>query len=151
WGNPIAGEYSGYGEVIIFIGVRPNELTNIYLPVNAHNIACFFASEDTLVTIDDEITQTINDGNYYQFTIPGTHKIVSDNNMIIQITHWNGIPEYQGIRFTGTIIPCIQTVNVNPTVTITPIEGGFPMTYIIIGAAAAVVAVIIVVIVMKRR
>ncbi|MEM2887872.1 MAG: hypothetical protein QXI71_03545 [Candidatus Bathyarchaeia archaeon] len=150
-GNPRAGEYSGYGEGITFIGVRPNEVTYIYLPVNAHNIAYFFASEDTFITIDDEITQKIGDNNYYQFAIPGTHKIVSDNKAIIQITHWNGNPEYQGIRFTGTIVPCVQTVNVNPTVTITPIEGGFPMTYIIMGAAAAVVAVIIVVIVMKKR
>jgi len=150
-GNPKAGEYSGYGEGIMFIGVRPNEVTYIYLPVNAHDIAYFFASEDTLVTIDDEITQTLGDEDYYQFTIPGTHKIVSDNNIIIQITHWNGNPENQGIRFTGTIIPCVQTVNVNPTVTITPVEGGFPMTYVIIGVAAAVVAVIIVVIVMKKR
>ncbi len=150
-GNPKVGEYSGYSEGVTFIGVRPEEETQIYLPVNAQNNVFFFASEDTQITIDDEITQTISADSYHLFTIPGTHKITSNKNIIVQITHWNGEPDYQGIWFTGAIIPCIQTVDVNPTVTLTSLEGGFPLMYIIIGAGTAAAAVIVAILVMRKR
>jgi len=150
-GNPTYGIYSGYSEGITFVGVRPTVETEIYLPVNAQNNVFFFASEDTQVSIDGEITQTISADSYHLFTLPGTHKITSNKNIIVEITHWNGEPDYQGILFTGAIIPCIQTVNTDPTVILTPIEEGFPIMYIIIGAGVAAVAVIVAVLVMRSR
>jgi len=150
-GNPKVDKYSGYEEGIMFIGVRPGEETEIYLPVYAQNNVFFFASDDTQITIDDEITQTVRNDSYYLSTIPGTHKITSNKNIVVEIIHWCGEPDYQGIWFTGTIIPCIETVANNPTVTITPLEGGFPTTYIIVGVSAAAAFAVVAVLVMRRR
>jgi hypothetical protein len=146
----VGGVLSGYGNGVMFIGIQPNKNTMIYLPVDAYVEAYFFASVDTQLIIDD-VTQTIHANSNFQYIQPGIHTVQSDKNVILQINFWPNEPEYQGLWYTGAIIPSIETVNINPIVTITPLSEGLPMMYIIIGAGAAAVAVIVVLLVMRRR
>jgi len=148
--SALGGPYTAYGEAVSFIGVRANEATELYLPVQSQIEVYFFANQETHVTIDDT-PHTIGANNYFVYTNPGNHMITSDKDIIVEINHWNGVPDFQGISFTGAIIPCIETVSTNPNVTITPIGEGFPMMYIIIGGGVAAVAVIIGLLVMRRR
>ena len=145
------GQYSGYGNGVMFIGIQPNEGTMFYLPINAHDEAYFFASESTQITIDGE-TQTIQADSPLLYTLLGTHTVLSDKNVVLQINFWSDEPDYQGLWFTGAAVPSIETVNDNPTVTITPLEGGgFPTTYIIIGGGAAAAVVVVVLVMMRKR
>jgi len=153
--RPIAGnkggEYSGYGNGVMFIGIQPNEDTMFYMPINAHDEAYFFVSEDTQLTIDGE-AHTVHADSPFVYTALGTHTVQSDGNVVLQINFWPDEPDYQGLWFTGTAVPSIETVSDNPTVTITPLEGGgFPTTYIIIGGGAAAAVVVVVVLVMMRK
>jgi len=149
-GGFYGGPYAGYGEAVSFIGVRANEATELYLPVESLVEVYFFANQQTQVIIDDT-TQTIDADNYFVYTIPGNHMIKSNKDIIVEINHWNGVPNFQGILFTGAIIPSIETVSINPTVTITHMGEGFPLMYIIIGSGVAAVAVIVGLLVMRRR
>jgi hypothetical protein len=133
----------------MFITIQPAEDTMIHLPTDAHIEAYFFASEATQLTIDGN-TQTIQANTGFLYTVLGTHTVSADHNVVLQVNFWPLEPEYQGIWFSGAAIPCIETVNDNPTVTLTPIEG-FPMMYVIVGAAVAAVAVIVGIFVMRRR
>ena len=148
--SALGGPYTAYGEAVSFIGVRANENTELYLPVASQVEVYFFANQETHVTIDDT-PHTIGANNYFVYTIPGNHMISSDKDIIVEINHWNGVPDYQGIQFTGAIIPCIETVSTNPDVTLTPIGEGFPIMYIAIGGGVAAVAVIVGLLVMRRR
>jgi len=143
------GTYASYATGVMFIGIQPNQDTMIHLPTEANIGAYFFASEATQLTIDGN-TQTLQANVGFLYTVPGTHKIQSNHNVIVQINFWPLVPENQGLWFDGAAIPCIETVNDNPTVTLTPI-GGFPMMYVIVGAAVAAVAVIVGLLVMRRR
>ncbi len=143
------GRYAGYGNGVMFITIQPSEDTLIHLPTDAHVEAYFFASGTTQLTIDGNV-QTLQANDPLLYTVPGIHTIQSDNNVIVQINFCPIEPEYQGLWFSGTAIPCIETVNDNPTVTLTPIEG-FPMMYVVAGVAVAAVAVIVGVFVLRRR
>lgn len=149
-GGAYGGPYTGYGSGVTFIGVRANEDTPVYLPVSAQVEVYFFANQLTHVTIDDS-THTINANDYFVFTIPGNHIINSDQDIIVEINHWNGVPDFQGISFTGTIIPAIELVSTDPDVTITPIGEGFPMMYVAIGGGAAAAVVVVVILVLRKR
>jgi hypothetical protein len=81
----------------------------------------------------------------------GTHTVNVDHSVVLQVNFWPLEPEYQGLWYTGAAIPCIETVNNNPTATITPIGEGFPMMYLIVGVGVAAVAVIIGIFIMRRR
>ena len=144
------GRYASYGQGVMFIGLQPNEDTILTLPTNAHVEAYFFAKDDTQLTIDGE-AQTIHANTPFLYTVLGVHTFRSDKNVILQINCWPFEPEYQGHWYNGAAIPCVETVNNNPTVTLTPLGEGFPMMYIIAGGGAAAAAVIVVVLVMKRR
>jgi len=143
------GTYAGYGEGVMFMTIQPSEDTIIHLPTQAHIEAYFFAKEATQLTIDGN-TQAIQAGTSFQYTVPGTHTISANNNVVLQINFWPLEPDYQGIWFNGAAIPCVETVNENPSVTLTPIEG-FPMMYVVAGVAVAAVAVIVGVFVLRRR
>jgi len=144
------GEFQGYGHGVMFMGIQPNQDTMIHLPVDANVEAYFFASEETQLTIDDN-TQTIHANTSFLYTVLGTHTVRSDHNVVLQINFWPLEPENQGLWYTGAVIPCIETVNNNPTVTITSIGGGFPIIYAVIGAGAAMVVVIVALLIMRRR
>jgi hypothetical protein len=142
----------GYGVGVTYMGVRPNEETLIYLSSNSSVEAYIFAHEDTLVNIDD-VSMNLKPDSFFLLTVPGTHKIMSDKNIVIQVIHWPLTPPIQGIASFGVAIPCIQTTNLTPDVSLTPmVTEGFTMTYVTIGiAAAVVVAAAAGFIIMKRR
>jgi len=146
----VGGEFSGYGNGVMFMGIQPNKETMIYLPAEAYAEAYFLTSAETQLTIDGE-AHTVQAGSSYLFTQPGTHTVQCNQNVVLQINFWPLEPEYQGLWFTGTAIPSIETVNNNPTVTITSLGEGFPMMYIIAGAGAAAVAVIVAVLLIMRK
>jgi hypothetical protein len=143
-------QYAGYVNGMMFITIQPNEDTMVQLPTEAYVKAYFFTSEETQLTLDT-LPLTIHANTPYEYTMPGTHVIRADHNVILQINFWPNEPENQGLWFRGTAIPCIETVNLNPDVTLTPLGGGFPMMYIMIGAAVAAVVVIAGFLVMRRR
>jgi hypothetical protein len=143
--NPV-----NYGAGVTFIGIRPNQVTMFYLPTEAYVEAYFFASEETQITIDT-LSWTIQADSPYLFTQLGPHRVRANKNVILQINFWSNEPAYQGLWFTGAAIPCIETVDGNPNVTLTPLGEGFPTTYLIISASVAAIAVIAVFLIMKRR
>ncbi len=114
--------------------------------------AYIFAYEDTVVNVDD-VSISLEPDSYFLLTVPGTHKIVSDRNIVIQVIHWPLNPPIQGIPSFGAVIPCIQTIHLATDVSLTPmgVEEGFSTTYIIIGAGVAVAAVALGFIMMRRR
>jgi hypothetical protein len=128
----------GYGAGVIFIGVKPNEYMPIYLPINSTCEAYIFAGGSARVEVDD--TAMIADADKpVLITQPGVHKIKSDSNIIIQVIHWPKIPENQGLEYPGTVVPCIETVDITHQVSLTPLTETFPITnIIIIGAVVAV-------------
>ncbi len=147
--NGSIGRANDYGIGVTFLSVRPNEDTPLYLPVDSQVEAYFFASDETQITIDD-LPFTLLADSYHLYSSPGTHIIRSDKNLIVQVNHWPLEPENQGLQFSGTIIPCINTVHLIPDVTFTPLSA-FPLTYIIIGGAVAAIAVVVVFLLRKKR
>jgi hypothetical protein len=135
---------------VTFIGVRPDETTPIYLPVESYVEVYIFAHEDSEVTVDG-ISRSIPADSYFLLTQPGTHTIRSSKNVVVQVLHWPFEPETQGLLFNGVLIPAVQTVGVVADVTLTPLGEGFPMMYVMIGAAVAVVAVVAVFVLRRGR
>jgi hypothetical protein len=144
------GKPANYGVGVTFMGIRPNQDSMIYLPVDANVEAYFFSSERTQLSIDNNI-QTIQADSSLLYTTPGTHVVRSNNNVILQINFWPFEPENQGLWYSATVIPSIETIDTNPTVKLTPIEESFPIMYIIIGAGAAAVLAVIGILLMRRR
>ena len=155
------GRESAYGAGIIYIGVRPNEDTLIYLPKNATCEAYIFTSEVANIKVD-EGPVTLQPDKPFLLTQPGLHKIKSDKNLIILLIHWPlefpwGYPEKtyppgpQGLDYPGTVIPCVELVHVSHEIQIMLLEqlGTFPVTSIII--AVVVVAIIAGVFILLRR
>ena len=144
------GMYASYGHGVLFVGIQPNEDTMIHMSTEAHIEAYFFANEETQLTIDGDI-RTVHASSPLSYNLPGTHTVQSDKNVVLQINFWPLEPDYQGLEYTGAIIPCVETVNVNPEVTLVPIGEGFPIMYVVAGIAVAAVAVIMGLFVMRRR
>ncbi|MBS7615118.1 hypothetical protein KEJ18_05245 [Candidatus Bathyarchaeota archaeon] len=138
------------GTGVMFIGIRPGQDTVFYLPTEAYVEAYFFATEETQVTIDD-FAETIRADTPFLFTQPGTHKVHSDGNLILQVNYWPNQPDYQGLWFTGATVPCIETINIDPDVKLTPFEEGFPTMYLIIGVGVAATTIIAFLLVMTKR
>lgn len=145
-----AGIYDAYGSAVAYIGVRPNEDTPIYLPQDSYIEAYIFAYENTEVTVGG-ITRNIGAGSYFLLTQPGTQIIKSNKEVVVQVLSWPFEPETQGVQYDGVQIPCIQTIDVVPDVTLTPLGGGFPMMYVMMGTAGAVAAVVAVFMLRRRR
>jgi hypothetical protein len=142
-----------YGAGLAYIGIKQNEKTLFFLPTNSTDEAYIFVNEQAIVTLDDSPV-TVEAGSYHLLTTtPGTHSIVSNKNVIVEVIHWPLNPPYQGLNFEGVEIPCVETIGIVPTVTLTPLGESFPMMYIIIGVGVAAVAVAVglVFFVMKRR
>ena len=143
----------GYGAGVTYMGVKPNEEALIYLSSNSSVEAYIFAYEDTIVNVDD-VSMSLEPDSYFLLDVPGTHKIVPNKNVIVQVIQWPLNPPIQGIQSFGVLIPCIQTIDLPTNVSLIPLaQEGFSSTYLIVGAGAAiaVVAVALVVIMMKRR
>jgi hypothetical protein len=139
----------GYGAGVTYFSVKANEEAMFFLPTNSSVEAYMFANEETTVTLDSW-PRTIRADSYYLLTMPGLHTISSNKDILVQVIHWPLNPPQQGIENFGVAIPCIQTVNTLPSVTLTPLGEAFPTLYIIIGAGAAV-AVLVGILIIKKR
>jgi hypothetical protein len=141
----------GYGAGVTYIGLKPNEEALICLPLKSRVEAYIFAYEDTLVKIDG-IAMPIKADSFFVLTLPGNRRIIPDKDVVIQVIHWPLIPPIQGIASFGVVVPCIQTVNVAPKVSLTQMsEEGFPTTYVIIGVAAVIAITASAFVAMRRR
>lgn len=145
----LGGIYTGYANGVMFIGIQPNQDTMVHLPTQAFIEAYFFVNDDTQLTIDG-LTQTVPANTYYMYSQPGTHLVRADHNVVLQANFWSNEPDYQGLEYVASIVPSIETVNLNPTVTLTPLEG-FPIMYAVVGVGVAAVAVVVGIFVMRRR
>jgi hypothetical protein len=132
-----------YGSGIAYIGIKPYEESVFFLPTNSTCEAYVFANERATVTLDDALV-TVEADSYYVLMAAGTHRIISDMNIVVEVTHWPLNPPYQGLNFEGVEIPCVQTVSVVPDVTLTPLGETLPFTYIVIAGAAGVAAAAII-------
>lgn len=144
------GTFDAYGSGVAFLGVKPYEATPFFLPEDSTVEAYIFASEDTDITLDG-FDWTIPAGTYYSLSLPGTHVLTANRNVVIETLNWPGTPPYQGLVYSGAQIPSVQTVDMTVDVTLTPLGEGFPIMYVIAGAAAAGVAVIVAVVFMRGR
>ena len=144
------GMYGAYGSGVAYIGVRSDEDTPFYLPVDSYVEAYIFASEDTNITVDGN-DWTIGADSYYLITQPGTHVLRANRKLVIEILNWPFEPEFQGLQFEGVQVPSVQTVDVVPNVTLVPLGESFPMMYVVLGVAAAAVSVIAASLFMKGR
>jgi len=141
---------NAYGAGVLYIGVKPDENTLIYLPKNSTCEAYVFVSEAATLEVDGSPVTLQPDG-YFFLTQPGLHTIRSNRNALVLIIHWPVHPEFQGIEYPGTLIPCTETVHISHVVTLTPISKPFPMMLVMAGATAAVVTIIIAVFLLLRR
>ena len=143
-------KYASYGHGVIFICIQPNEDTMVHFPTEAHIEAYFFAITATTITIDGD-TFTANANSPLSYITPGTHTVRSDQNVVLQMNFWPLDPDFQGLEYEGTIIPCIETVNDNPDVTLVPIGEGFPMMYVVAGIGVAAVGAVVGILAMRKR
>ncbi len=144
------GMYGAYGSGVGYIGVKPDEDTPFYLPVDSYVEAYIFASEETDITLDGN-DWTIGANSYYLITQPGTHVLRANMKLVIEILNWPFEPEFQGLQFEGVQVPSVQTVDVVPDVMLTPLGDSFPIMYVVIGVAAAAVSGIAAILFIKGR
>ncbi|MEM1557226.1 MAG: hypothetical protein QXT26_00575 [Thermoproteota archaeon] len=140
-----------YGAGLTYLGIRPNEETPFVLPTNSTIYAYLFSSDEANVYIDD-VGITIRPDEPFVINTPGPHTIRSNKNIVLLLLHYPSIPPYQGINGFGVPVPCVQTISVTPSITLSPIGGGgpsIPVSYII--AIVILVVIIVIVIVFLRR
>ncbi|RLI40669.1 hypothetical protein DRO64_08665 [Candidatus Bathyarchaeota archaeon] len=148
------GSYRGdrpkYGAGVTFMGVKPDEETIFFLPMNSTVQAYIFSSEDAQVDVDG-VPITIRADSFFLITSPGVHRVKSNKNLVIEVLHWPRFPLNQGIVSFCTVVPCIQTVSKSVNVRLTPLlKEGFPVSYLMI-AIGAIIACLITALLMKRR
>jgi len=150
--NASVGASNGvrYGVGVMFMGIQPEQDTLIYLPSEANVEVYFFANEEAELTVDG-FSQTVEPGQPTLYTLLGTHTVRADHNVVAQINFWPNQPGYQGLWFTGAAVPCVETVADAPTVTLTPLGGGFPTTYVVAGAGGAAIVAVFAVLALRRR
>ncbi|RJS93215.1 hypothetical protein CW705_01870 [Candidatus Bathyarchaeota archaeon] len=103
-----------YNGGVTFMGVKANEETSLFfIPSNSSIEAYVYASEDAIVKIDD-LTMSIKADSYLKIDVSGAHKILSNKNVVIQVTHWPKVPAIQGLKSFGAVVPCVQTVDYTP-------------------------------------
>jgi hypothetical protein len=127
-----------YATGVTYMGVKANQETVFFLPLEGTAEAYIFAYEDTYVEIDD-VPLTLKADHYYRVDRPGAHKIISGKNVVIQIIHDSfTIPESKGF---AVVIPSVETIDVASGVHLSPLITGDDTLYI----AAAVIFTLIVV------
>jgi hypothetical protein len=136
-----------------YLGIRPNEETPFVLPTNSTIYAYLFTGEDANVVVDD-IPMTIRPDEPWILSVPGSHTVRSNKNLILLLLHYPLIPPNQGINGFGVPVPCVQTVSVTPSVTLSPLAGeglAIPTNYIIIIVVLIVIVVVIIVLMRRRK
>lgn len=146
------GWYCGYPRSTMFYTLKPNEDLLVQFPSNASLEVYFYSKEDATVLIDDTMTIKVRADTPYLFTLPGIHKLRSDKELLVQVNSWPRYPEYQGLWFTGAVIPPLETASLKPQVEITVpgTGGGIPFTQVIIAVAAIAIAAGAVIALRKR-
>ena len=116
------------------------------MPINSTVELHIFASEDTIVKIDDVPFRVKADG-YFKQTMRVVHRITADKDIIVEMIHWPLIPKEQGIQHFGVAVPPIESISAMPHVELSPIvqvvQGqGSMLTYLEVGIAilASIVA-----------
>ncbi|MGC8831506.1 MAG: hypothetical protein ACP5PQ_02880 [Thermoproteota archaeon] len=144
---------TAYGIGFSYMGVRPNEVTPLVLPTNSTIYAYIFTDEEANVIVDD-VPLTIMPDEPFILSAPGLHTVYSNRNLILLLLHYPLIPEGQGINGFGVTIPCLETVNFNPAIILSPISGeGFnlPVNHVMMLVILVAIIIVIMVIVMLRR
>lgn len=140
-----------YGSGVAYMGVKANEETVFFLPLEGTAEAYIFAYEDAFVEIDD-VPMTLEADHYYRIIHPGTHRIVSDKKVVIQMMH-RSITIPRSAKSFAVVIPCIQTLDVESNVRLIPLTGGdYSLTYIMIGVVCTfIVAAGTAFVIVKRK
>jgi len=144
------GMYGAYGSGVAYIGVKPDEDTPFYLPVDSYVEAYIFTSEETDITLNGN-GWTIGANSHYLITQPGTHVLRANRKLVIEILNWPFEPEFQGLKFEGVQVPSVQTVDAVPDVRLTPLGESFPIMYVAVGVAAAAIGSIAVLLINRGR
>ncbi|MEM2941190.1 MAG: hypothetical protein QW304_06545 [Thermoproteota archaeon] len=144
---------TAYGIGFSYMGVRPSEVTPLVLPTNSTIYAYLFTDEEANVMVDD-IPMTIMPDEPFILSTPGLHTVYSNRNLILLLLHYPLIPEGQGINGFGVTIPCVETVNFNPAIILSPISEevlALPVNYVVMLVILMIIIVVIAVIVMLMR
>jgi len=112
-----------YGCGVTYIGVRRDEVIPVYMPINSTVELYIFASEDTIVKIDD-MQFRVKADDFIKQTMRGVHRITADNDIIVEMIHWPLIPKEQGIQHFGVAVPPIESVSATSYVKLSPIVQG---------------------------
>jgi len=111
-----------YGVGFSYMSIRPDEVTPFVLPVNSTVYAYVFTDKEANVILDD-VPMTIGPDEPFIISSSGLHTIYSNKNLILLLLHYPLIPEGQGINGFGVTIPCAETVNIKPIITLSPFSG----------------------------
>jgi len=144
---------TAYGIGFSYMGVRPNEVTPFVLPTNSTIYAYIFTDKEANVMVDD-VPMTVKPDEPFVISTPGLHTIYSNRNLILLLLHYPLTPEGQGINGFGVPVPCVETVNVNPGIILSPISGeGFtlPTNYIIMLAVIVTIMAVAILMMLRRR
>ena len=127
-----------YGTGVVYLPIKANQPTMVYVPINCTSESYIFAYKDTNVIVDG--LQIRLEADHYLPLQQGLHEIRSDADVLIQITHWPNIPAFQGLYDFSSIIPAVQMAGVKKNVKAVPLVGGGPSYTLYGGIAAAIVA-----------
>ncbi|MEM2941473.1 MAG: hypothetical protein QW304_07995 [Thermoproteota archaeon] len=152
-----AGMGISYGAGLTYLGIRPNEDTPFVLPTNSTIYAYLFTSEDANIVVDD-VPMTLRTDEPWVISTPGPHRVRSNKNLVLLLLHYPLIPPNQGIVFQslengfGVTVPCVQTVNVVPSVTLSPMApSGFMLPTNYTSIIIILIIVIAAIVVLRRR
>ncbi|MEM4570501.1 MAG: hypothetical protein QXE66_04250 [Desulfurococcaceae archaeon] len=145
------GRYCGYPRSTMFFTLRPNEDTIVQFPSNASLEVYFYAKEDTEVLVDDTIVIRLKADTPYLFTVPGIHKVRASKEVLVQVNSWPRHPPYQGLMFTGAVIPPLETASVKPEVEIEVPGTKAAFSPILIAGISAAAVVAAILLMLRRR
>lgn len=137
-----ANRENAYGAGIIIYGVPAGRKAAAYLPVNSTGEIIIYASEETVLTIDEITTVKLKPDELYVLTQPGLHSIFTDKNVIVQVNHWPKYPEFQGLWVSGTVVPAIETAGLINEIELKEITG-FTIDIGLIAALVVILGVVV--------
>ncbi|MEM1508441.1 MAG: hypothetical protein QXY49_05620 [Thermofilaceae archaeon] len=145
-----ANRENAYGAGIVIYSVPAGRKSAAYLPVNSTGEIIIYASEETILTIDEITTVKLKPDEFYVLTQPGLHSIFTDKNVIVQVNHWPKYPEFQGLWVSGTVIPAIETAGLVSEIELKEIAG-FAIDIELIAAVVAILGAIAGLLLIRRR
>jgi len=146
-----ANRENAYGAGVVFYTLPAGRKAVVYLPVNSTGEIVFFASDETILTIDDVTTIKLKPDEFYVLTQPGLHTVVADRDLAVQIIHWPKYPEYQGLWVSGTVLPAVETAGLAKEVELKEVAGFAIDVRLIIAAVALLAAAVGLMLARRRR